>query len=126
MGGAASTGVCVVAAGARCTAYQTNTSTRWSSVCSTVQASVPPARGPHVTDVTGRLARQGVYRARRSVSPLGEERLCGIVFLSMLGGALGPDGERWSAYDVVGTEAGANVTFDVSADLATITQNTKR
>jgi hypothetical protein len=32
-----------------------------------------------------------------------------------------PDG----SYDVVGTMAGATVTFDVSADLASITQNTK-
>jgi hypothetical protein len=32
-----------------------------------------------------------------------------------------PDG----SYDVLGTKAGANVMFDVSADLATITQNSK-
>ena len=32
-----------------------------------------------------------------------------------------PDG----SYDVVGTKGGANVMFDVSADLATITQNSK-
>ena len=32
-----------------------------------------------------------------------------------------PDG----SYDVLGTKAGSNVMFDVSADLATITQNTR-
>jgi hypothetical protein len=32
-----------------------------------------------------------------------------------------PDG----SYDVLGTKAGANVMFDVSADLATITENSK-
>ena len=32
-----------------------------------------------------------------------------------------PDG----SYDVLGTKAAANVMFDVSADLATITQNSK-
>ncbi|MFZ0531470.1 MAG: hypothetical protein WAL91_13150 [Propionicimonas sp.] len=32
-----------------------------------------------------------------------------------------PDG----SYDVLGTKSGANVMFDVSSDLATITQNTK-
>ena len=32
-----------------------------------------------------------------------------------------PDG----SYDVLGTKAGANVMFDVSADLATLTQNSK-
>jgi hypothetical protein len=32
-----------------------------------------------------------------------------------------PDG----SYDVLGTKAGANVMLDVSADLATITQNSK-
>jgi hypothetical protein len=32
-----------------------------------------------------------------------------------------PDG----SYDVVGTKGGANVMFDVSADLATVTANTR-
>lgn len=32
-----------------------------------------------------------------------------------------PDG----SYNVIGTKAGANVRFDVSANLATITQNAK-
>lgn len=30
------------------------------------------------------------------------------------------------SHDVVGTKAGTNVTFDASADLAIISQNTKR
>ena len=109
------------------TVYQTNTSTRWSSVCSTVQASVPTARGPNVLDVKGRLARQVVNRARQKRVAGGRGKGCAASSTYRCWVVpWGPDGERWSAYDVVGTKAGANVTFDVSADLATITHNTKR
>ena len=126
-GGGGVNRVTIAAAEARCTAYQTNTSTRWSSVCSTVQASVPTARGPKVNDVKGRLARQVVNRARQKRVAAGR----GKVVRHRLpidagwcpGGQTGNAGPptTWSA-----PRPGANVTFDVSADLATLTQNTKR
>jgi hypothetical protein len=83
--------------------------------------------GPNVTDVKGRLARQVVNRARQKRVAGGRGKGCAASSTYRCWVVpWGPDGERWSAYDVVGTKAGANVTFDVSADLATITHNTKR
>jgi hypothetical protein len=77
--------------------------------------------------VNGQVARQVANRARQKRVAAGRGKVVRHRLPIDAGWCPGgPDGERWSAHDLVGTNAGANVTFDVSADLATITQNIER